>query len=78
MYKDRFEPPLKNMADAAMSSVRSLGIDAVDLAHADRQIDVTGLDHKVVMVVYKAVSIAKPVVPYENHTQGRKKVLPSL
>jgi hypothetical protein len=42
--KDRLESPLKNMSRTFMVSVKKLGIDTVELSHAEGKIGIQCLD----------------------------------
>jgi hypothetical protein len=42
--KDRLESPLKNMSRTFMVSVKKLGIDTVELSHAEGEIGIQCLD----------------------------------
>jgi hypothetical protein len=49
--------PLKNMTGFMIPSVKFLSIDAIRLAHTDRQIGAGRFDHGVVDVIPEAVSM---------------------
>ena len=62
VYQDRLEAPLKHMSHAPVSSIISLSVDAVELAHADGEVAVGGLDDEVVVVAHEAIGVAEPVI----------------
>ena len=58
VHENRLESPLQYMPDPSVAAVEALGVDAVQLAHADGQVAVRRLDHQVVMVAHQAVGMA--------------------
>jgi hypothetical protein len=54
--------PLEEMARSFMPPVKGLGIDAVELSHADGEVAVRGFDDEVVMVAHETVGMADPVI----------------
>ena len=55
-------------------SLLKLGVDAVQLPHADGQIPVGSLDQKMVMVGHEAVGVADPVVALVDVLEGVEEV----
>ena len=72
--QDGFVPALKQVSGPAMPFIEKLGIDAVQLPHAERKIAVRGLDEKMVMVGHQAVSVADPVVALIDMLEGVEEV----
>jgi phosphopantetheine adenylyltransferase len=74
--KDRLESPLKNMSRTFMVSVKKLGIDTVDLSHAEGEIGIRCLDQQMVVVVHETVGMAEQVVLPDSRTKDGKELLP--
>ena len=64
--KDGFVPSLKQMTCPTVAFVEELGIDAVQLSHAEGEIAVRGLDEKVEVIGHEAVGVADPIVALIN------------
>ncbi len=59
--QDRFIPTLENVTSALVSSVESLRVDAVQMAHAFGKVRVRSFGEDMVMVVHQAISVDNPV-----------------
>jgi len=59
-----------------MLSVKKLGIDTVELSHAEGEVGIRCLDQKVVMIVHETVGMAEPVVLPDSRTEDGKELLP--
>ena len=59
-----------------MVSVKKLGIDTVELSHAEGEVGIRCLDQKVVMIVHETVGMAEPVVLPDSRTKDGKELLP--
>ena len=66
---------LEEVAGSVVSAVAFLGIDAVELTHADGYIGVWRLDHE---AVDEAIGMVEPVVAFDDGTQSGEKVFPLL
>jgi len=74
--KDGFEPSLEQVAVPAMIFVEELGIDSVQLPHAEGEITVRRLDEEMVMVGHQAIGVAYPVVALVDVLECIKKSVP--
>ncbi len=61
--ENAFVAPLEHVPDTAMAPVDELGIDAIELAHAGREIAFRGLDDEVVVIAHLAPGVNRPVEP---------------
>ena len=52
MDQNRFVPTLEDMSDTLMSLVKSLCVDAVEMAHALREIAVRGFYQKMIVIAH--------------------------
>ena len=59
--RDGFIAPLINMPDPGIAAVEILGVYAIELAHALREVGFGGFDQQVIVVVHLAPSVAYPV-----------------
>ncbi len=59
-HQDRFIAPLQDMTDAFMTTIKALGVDAVQLAHASRQVGPGCLEKQVIVVAHQAVGMTYP------------------
>jgi hypothetical protein len=59
--QNRFVPPLEEMTHASVFSIQQLGIYAIELAHALRQIAVRCLNHQMVMVGHLTIGMENPI-----------------
>ena len=64
LNEDGLVPALKEMAGTVAAVVEKLRIDAVQLAHAEGEVSVRGLQEQMVMVVHEAVGMAQPVIAF--------------
>jgi len=73
--QDRLELPLRKMSNAFVPPVETLSVNAVELAHADREIGLTGLDQQMLMIGHQAVGMADPVIATNHPGQCLEKQL---
>jgi len=66
------------MSYPTVALIESLGIDAVQLPHAYRQISVGCINKQMVMIVHQTVSMTEPVVSMSNIRKGIQEHLPVL
>jgi hypothetical protein len=57
------------MAHPPMPSIELLGIGPIELPHPLRQVSLRGLDQEMIMVVHKAIGMAKPAIPIHHVPQ---------
>jgi len=69
-----FVPALEQMTSPLVAFIEELGINAVQLPHADGEIAVGGLNQKMVMVGHEAIGVTNPVVPLVDVLEGIKKI----
>ena len=62
------------MAGPSVELVEDLGIDAVQLAHPDREITIRRLDEYMIMVGHEAIGVADPVVALVDMLEGVEEV----
>ena len=74
--KNGFEPSLEQVPGSPVPPVEGLGIDAVELPHADGEIAIRSLDEKMVMVIHEAVGRADPVIAFVDMGKGLEECLP--
>ena len=74
-YQDRLESPLKQMSNPVVPAVKTLRVNAVELAHADRKIRLGRLHQQVIMIGHQAVGAADPVVATDDPAQSGQKQL---
>jgi hypothetical protein len=74
--ENRGEPPLKEMPDPMMPTAVGLGIPAVQLAHAQRQISLRRFDEQMIVVVHQTVRVAAPSVPIDDMGEQREPLRP--
>ena len=58
------------MADAGVPAIDALGVDAVELPHARRQIARGGFDEQMVVVIHQAVGVTQPGETRDHLPQG--------
>ena len=73
--QNSFKPALEQMTGPAMPLIEKLRVDAVQLTHADGQVAVRGFDEEMIMIGHEAVSVADPVVSFNDVLEGAQKVL---
>lgn len=76
--QDGFVSTLEQVAGPSMPIIKELGINAIQLSHANGQIAVRGLDEEVVMVGHEAVGMADPVISFAGVLEGIEEVLAVL
>jgi len=74
--QDFLESPLEDVSGTSVVPVEELGIDAVDLAHAEGEVRIRCLDEKVIMVVHETVGMAEPIVLPDRRSEDGEKLLP--
>ncbi len=67
-------PALEQMTVPLVTFIEELGIDAVQLPHADGEIPVGGLNQQMIMVGHEAVGVANPVVSLIDVLEGIEKI----
>src|SRR5262249_25269717 len=73
LNENSFKAPLKDMANAAVSPVKSLGIDTVKLPHSLRQVSIRCFNDQVIVIVHQAIGVANPVKPLRDPSQSVQK-----
>jgi hypothetical protein len=68
--EDGFVPPLEEVTGPFVVSIEELGIDAVKLPHAKRQVSVGCFDEEMIVVVHEAVGVAYPIVSFVDAVKG--------
>jgi hypothetical protein len=63
------------MPHSFVPSVKSLGVNPVELAHAQRKIRLWGLHQQVIVVIHQAVGITEPAVASDNVGESANKQL---
>jgi hypothetical protein len=63
------EPPLKHMTTALMPAIESLRVDAVQVAHRQREIGLGCLEEQVIVVAHEAVGVTKDTIT--SHRGGQ-------
>jgi hypothetical protein len=76
--RNGLESALQDMSDPAMSTIETLGIDTVDLAHTARERRAARFDQQSVMVAPQAIRPQRPVEPFTSAHQAIQKSLPIL
>jgi hypothetical protein len=76
--EDGFIPSLEQMTDPAVPFVEMLGVDAVQLSHAEGEIAVRGLDEEMIVIGHETVGVANPIVAFINVLESVKEVLAVL
>ena len=61
-----------------MPFVKKLGVDAVELSHAEREVSIGRFDQKMVVVGHEAVGVAQPVITLVDVLKGVEEVLAVL
>jgi len=62
LHQDSLVAPLKEVSDPPVPAVVGLGVNAVELSHADRELAVGSLDDQMVVVIHQAVGVADPMI----------------
>lgn len=57
---------LKNVADATMGTVESLGVNPIELSHALGEIAFDRFDHNVIVIGHLAPSMTYPIKPFTD------------
>ena len=78
MSETRFVAPLKQMANALMTTVKALGIAAIQPLHPDPEIGFRRFDKQVIMVTHQAIGVALPPLLVDLASQALKKGLAVL
>jgi hypothetical protein len=73
-----FVSALEEMPDPAVPFVEKLGVDAVQLSHAEGEIAVRSLDEEVIVIGHEAVGVANPIVAFINVLESIQEVLAVL
>src|SRR2546430_2267625 len=73
LNENSFKPPLEDMANAAVSLVKCLGINTIELPHSLRQVSIRCFNHQVIVVVHQAIAVANPVEPLGDPSQSVQK-----
>ena len=68
-------PALEEVTGPAMALIEELGVDAVQLPHAEGKVAIWSLDKKMKMVGHEAVGVADPVVAFIDVLEGVQEVL---
>jgi hypothetical protein len=69
-----FIPALEQMADPAVPFVEELGVNAVQLPHAEREVSIRCFYEQVEMVGHETVGVADPVVTFIHVLKGIEEV----
>jgi len=68
--QDRLEPTLEQRSNPVTPTVKTLSVNAVELAHADGEIGLRRLHQQMIMIGHQAVRVADPMVA-THHTGQR-------
>jgi hypothetical protein len=63
------------MSNAFVPAVKTLSVNAVELAHADRKVRLGRLHQQMIMIGHQAVRVTDPTVPSDNTRQSAQKQL---
>jgi len=63
------ETTLKHVSHPAVGAIEPLGVDAVDLPHAAREVRLGRLDEQVVVVRHQAVGVTDPAAALDDITE---------
>ena len=66
---------LEQVLDSLMAPIGALGIDAIEVPHALRQISIRRFDQKMIMVAHQAIGVAVPIPSLSDLIQDREKRL---
>ena len=72
---------LKDMACLAVTAIKLLGVDAVELAHTLLQIALRGLNDEVVMIAHQTIGMTAPIearADFAEYLQPRVPILRSV
>ena len=72
--QDGLVAALEQVAGPSVPIVEELGVNAVQLPHADGEVAVRGLDENMGMVGHEAVGMADPIVAFVDVLEGVQKV----
>jgi hypothetical protein len=67
-------PALEQMTCPSVAFVEELGVDTVQLPHAEGEIAIRRLDKDMVMVCPEAVGVADPIIPLVDVLEGVQEV----
>lgn len=73
LHDDRFVTSLKNMPLAMMATVEALGVDAIQVTHAPRQIGLRRFDQQVIMIRHQTIGVTAPTKALNCVAQQREK-----
>ena len=62
MHQHSLISPLKQVPGPSLALIESLGIDAIQLPHADRKVSVGCFDKKMIMIIHQAIGMTEPMV----------------
>lgn len=65
-HQDGLVAPLKEVSHAPVMAVETLGIHAVHVPHALRQVAIGCLDQQVIVIVHQAIGMAPPAQSYHH------------
>ena len=78
LYEYGFVPALEEVTCSPVPLIESLGVESVQLSHADGEVAVRGLDENVVVIAHEAVSVTDPVITFIDPMESMKKILAIL
>jgi hypothetical protein len=64
--QDPTEAPLKEVAPPPVPAIEALGVEAIELTHALRQVGLGGIDKEMVVVGHQTVGMAPPAVAVDH------------
>jgi hypothetical protein len=76
LHEPRLEPAFEEVADAVVAAVEARGVDAVQLAHPEREVRVRRLHHQVEVITHQAVGMADPAVAFDDLREDTEEPLP--
>ena len=69
LYQDGFVTVLQDVPDKPVASIEMLGINAIELAHALRQIRLDRFNEKMIMIAHLAKAVYDKMIPFTHQRQ---------
>ena len=76
--QDAFVPALQEVSRSVMPFIEHLGIDAVQLPHAQGKITVRSFKKQVIVIIHEAIGVTDPVVAFIDAGQDGEKGFPVM
>lgn len=65
-------PILKEMPHPFVSSVVNLSVAAIELPHAEREVQLRGFNQEMVVVVHQAMGMTQPAIPIDHRASSER------